>query len=106
MVSLLATSKFREIGGISYYVSERYPRLGDAVLLPDYDEPKIGKIIRKVDEGLFDIEMKDVRSKIPREWIKVVDEVEESRETIESLTEKINVLMTRIDELEGRLSDE
>lgn len=100
------TERFREIGGIPYYVSERYPRVGDSVLFSETTENKVGKIIRKVDDGLFDIEVTGIKRTIPREWITVVDEIEDEPETIASLTERIRNLETRLAELERLVSYE
>ena len=102
----MTIDKFREIDGIPYYVSERYPRVGDSVLFLETSENKVGKIIRKVDDGLFDIEVTGIKRTIPREWITVVDKIEDEPETIASLTERIRNLEARLIELEEAVAYE
>ena len=96
----------REVDGITYYMSERYPRVGDNVHFVESSDDKIGKIVRKASDGLFDIEVTGIKRTIPREWITVVDEIEDEPETIASLTERIRNLETRLAELERVVSYE
>ena len=99
----------REVDGITYYMSERYPRVGDHVHYVEYSDDKtdkIGKIVRKAADGLFDIEVTGIKRTIPREWITVVDEIEDEPETVASLAERIRNLETRMIELERLVSYE
>ena len=96
----------REVDGITYYMSERYPRVGDNVLFTETSDDKIGKIVRKAADGLFDIEVTGIKRTIPREWITVADEIEDEPETVASLTERIRNLEARLIELERLVSYE
>ena len=96
----------REVDGITYYMSERYPRVGDNVHFVESSDDKIGKIVRKAADGLFDIEVTGVKRTIPREWITVADRIDEPQETIASLAERIDIVETRLAELERMVSYE
>jgi len=100
----LANNPYRKIGDKTYYISDSFPRVGHDVLISDGEEHKVGTIVRKVDSGLFDIKVEEVRKTIPREWIKVVFDIEVKRETIDSLTEKVKYLESRVSDLEEELN--
>ena len=95
-----------EVDGVTYYMSERYPRVGDSVLFSETSENKVGKIVRKTADGLFDIEVMGIKRTIPREWITVADRIDEPQETIVSLAERIDIVETRLAELERLVSYE
>src|SRR5699024_760305 len=103
-MSILANNPYRKIGDKTYYISDSFQRVGHDVLISDGEEPKVGTIVRKADSGLFDIKVEEVRKTITREWIKVVFDIEVKRETIDSLTEKVKYLESRVSDLEEELN--